>query len=135
MDCSLAGTTSAVCVESYGGDQANFPGITTETYSGTQQPYMPVTITAGAAAAKATTGGGSRGSSSPTTPATPAAATGGVSSATAKNTAAGSSSTSASSGSASQPTSSSGKTSGAGYVSEANIKFALGGAAAVLALI
>lgn len=49
MDCSLDGTKSAVCVESFGGTEANFPGITTETYTGTDLPYMPVVITAGAA--------------------------------------------------------------------------------------
>ncbi|KFY11159.1 hypothetical protein V491_07329, partial [Pseudogymnoascus sp. VKM F-3775] len=38
-ECSLAGTTSAVCIESHGGSQANFPGISTETYTGTDQPY------------------------------------------------------------------------------------------------
>ncbi|KFY59377.1 hypothetical protein V497_04343 [Pseudogymnoascus sp. VKM F-4516 (FW-969)] len=44
--CSLAGTTSAVCIESQGGSQANYPGESTETYTGTDQPYIPVTITA-----------------------------------------------------------------------------------------
>ncbi|KFY09665.1 hypothetical protein V492_05401 [Pseudogymnoascus sp. VKM F-4246] len=45
-ECSLAGTTSAVCTESHGGSEANFPGISTETYTGTDQPYIPITITA-----------------------------------------------------------------------------------------
>ncbi|OBT75053.1 hypothetical protein VF21_06511 [Pseudogymnoascus sp. 05NY08] len=45
-DCSLAGTTSAVCVESHGGSEANFPGVSTETYTSTDQPYIPITITA-----------------------------------------------------------------------------------------
>jgi len=48
IDCALAGTTSAVCIESFDGNEANSPGITTETYTGTDQPYMPVIITAGA---------------------------------------------------------------------------------------
>jgi hypothetical protein len=49
FDCSLAGTTSAVCVESFGGYEANDPGMSIETYTGTDQPYMPVIITAGVA--------------------------------------------------------------------------------------
>lgn len=62
-ECSLAGTTSAVCIESHGGSQANFPGISTETYTGTDQPYIPITITARAAGANSiaspsTTGSG-----------------------------------------------------------------------------
>ncbi|KFZ16302.1 hypothetical protein V502_05185 [Pseudogymnoascus sp. VKM F-4520 (FW-2644)] len=51
FECSLAGTTSAVCVESHGGSEANFPGISTETYTGTDQPYVPITITARAVGA------------------------------------------------------------------------------------
>ncbi|OBT63287.1 hypothetical protein VE03_07956 [Pseudogymnoascus sp. 23342-1-I1] len=47
FECSLAGTSSAVCIESHGGSDANFPGISTETYTGTDQPYIPITITAG----------------------------------------------------------------------------------------
>jgi len=50
FDCSIAGTTSAVCVESFGGIDANFPGISTEVYTGSDFMYIPVTITAGAAA-------------------------------------------------------------------------------------
>lgn len=46
-DCSLYSTASAVCVESFGGTDANFPGISTETYTGTDLPYMPIVITAG----------------------------------------------------------------------------------------
>jgi len=45
QDCALYGTTSAVCVESGGGAEANFPGVSTITYTGTDQPYMPVVIT------------------------------------------------------------------------------------------
>lgn len=63
-ECSLAGTTSAVCIESHGGSEANFPGISTETYTGTDQPYIPITVTARAASANriaslSTTGSGS----------------------------------------------------------------------------
>ncbi|OWO99565.1 hypothetical protein B2J93_2610 [Marssonina coronariae] len=49
IDCSLAGAASAVCVESFGGSEANFPGISTETYTGTDFSYLPVIITAGVA--------------------------------------------------------------------------------------
>jgi len=46
IDCSLAGS-SAVCTESYGGQEANDPGQSTETLTGTDFTYMPVVITAG----------------------------------------------------------------------------------------
>ncbi|KAH7377562.1 putative GPI anchored protein [Cadophora sp. MPI-SDFR-AT-0126] len=49
IDCSLDSTVSAVCVESFGGSDANFPGQSTETYTGTDFQYMPVFLTAGAA--------------------------------------------------------------------------------------
>ncbi|KAE8451133.1 hypothetical protein EG329_004805 [Mollisiaceae sp. DMI_Dod_QoI] len=52
-DCSLA-PSSAVCVESFGGTEANFPGMSTETYSGTDYTSMPVVITAGAVVASNT---------------------------------------------------------------------------------
>jgi hypothetical protein len=35
MDCSLAGTTSAVCTQWNSGQDANSPGRSTETYTGT----------------------------------------------------------------------------------------------------
>lgn len=44
VDCSIANPTSAICVESFGGSEANSPGKTTETYSGTSV-YQPVIIT------------------------------------------------------------------------------------------
>ncbi|RFU33986.1 hypothetical protein B7463_g2351, partial [Scytalidium lignicola] len=123
VDCSLAGTTSAVCIESYGGNEANSPGRSTMTYTGTDLEYMPVTITAGAAA-KATTGA-SPSSAVPSTTDT-------VSLATPANTSGASSSGSAASSSgsaAAQPTT------GGASLSGANIKLALGGAAAVLAML
>lgn len=49
QQCSLDGSISAVCIESFGGAEANFPGISTTTYTGTDLGIMPVTITAGAA--------------------------------------------------------------------------------------
>ncbi|KAK3080103.1 hypothetical protein LTS18_003112 [Coniosporium uncinatum] len=46
--CDVTGTTSASCSESYGGSAANFPGATTETFSGAGEVrFFPVTITAG----------------------------------------------------------------------------------------
>ncbi|KAE9380543.1 hypothetical protein N431DRAFT_498381 [Stipitochalara longipes BDJ] len=47
-ECSLAGTSTAVCFESNGGSEANFPGSSTVTYTGTDFTYMPVTITGSA---------------------------------------------------------------------------------------
>jgi len=46
IDCSLD-ASSAVCAESFGGTEANFPGSSTETFTGTDFTYMPVVITAG----------------------------------------------------------------------------------------
>lgn len=50
-DCSF-GSTTALCKESASGSEANFPGSSTETYSGdggwTGVTHLPVTITAGA---------------------------------------------------------------------------------------
>jgi len=50
QSCSLDGTISAVCVESNGGFEANFPGMSTVTYTGTDMGFMPVTVTAAAVA-------------------------------------------------------------------------------------
>lgn len=41
IDCKISGK-SAVCTESFGGDEANFPGISTETLD---YSLIPVTIT------------------------------------------------------------------------------------------
>lgn len=59
IDCSL-GSSSAVCVESFTGTDANFPGMSTETLTGTDFSYMPVVLTdaplnTGAAAAPSST--------------------------------------------------------------------------------
>jgi len=128
MDCSLAGTTSAVCVESFGGNEANSPGSSTVTYTGTDQPYMPVTITAGAAA-KATAGN-SPGSTVPPTTSRLSSTTATNTGSASRTTSSGSTASSSVSGAA-QP-SSSGQTGGASS-SGANIKLALG-AAIVLAM-
>ncbi|CZT07824.1 uncharacterized protein RCO7_10891 [Rhynchosporium graminicola] len=45
IDCALSPST-AVCIESFGGSDANFPGQSTETYTGTDYQSMPVLITA-----------------------------------------------------------------------------------------
>jgi len=50
-ECSLAGTSSAVCFQSFGGSEANDPGSSTLTLTGTDYTFMPVTITGGAGAA------------------------------------------------------------------------------------
>lgn len=47
FDCSLGDTTTAVCTESFGGDEAKFPGISTETLTLSDVLYMPVVITTG----------------------------------------------------------------------------------------
>ncbi|KAI9686853.1 MAG: hypothetical protein M1822_002606 [Bathelium mastoideum] len=47
--CSVGHGTKAVCLESNGGKEANFPGSSTTTYEGAsvQDMFLPVTITAG----------------------------------------------------------------------------------------
>ena len=49
QECTTYGTTSALCTESAAGDEANFPGVSTATYEGTDIVMFPVTVTAGAA--------------------------------------------------------------------------------------
>lgn len=48
IDCSLA-ASSAVCTMSFGGTEANDPGLATSTFTGTDYTSMPVVITAGPA--------------------------------------------------------------------------------------
>lgn len=46
--CSITSSTvAATCTVSAGGPEANFPGVSTETLTGTDIQYIPVTITAG----------------------------------------------------------------------------------------
>ena len=47
MDCDLASST-AVCRETAGGSEANFPGSSTTSYEGTDVGRATITITAGA---------------------------------------------------------------------------------------
>ena len=71
--CQLAGTTAATCVQSAGGQSANFPGVETTTLSASEISLFPVTITAGqtklaaATAASATTGHSSAGTGAAST--------------------------------------------------------------------
>ncbi|KAH7371400.1 hypothetical protein BKA66DRAFT_572893 [Pyrenochaeta sp. MPI-SDFR-AT-0127] len=46
QDCLIA-ASSAVCKETAGGSEANFPGSSTETYEASQIGSLPVTVTAG----------------------------------------------------------------------------------------
>ncbi|QDS71331.1 hypothetical protein FKW77_002109 [Venturia effusa] len=48
-ECTVytSGTSSAVCTESMGGSEANFPGVETTTLNGTDVAFFPATITAG----------------------------------------------------------------------------------------
>ncbi|BAE66499.1 unnamed protein product [Aspergillus oryzae RIB40] len=60
INCSVAGTTSAVCTGIGDGPEANFPGTIISTIQQSEMSYLPVTITAGsvtsvAATASATT--------------------------------------------------------------------------------
>lgn len=47
QDCDLASST-AVCRETAGGSEANFPGSSTTTYEGTEIGSVTITVTAGA---------------------------------------------------------------------------------------
>lgn len=46
--CDVSGTTSASCVESFGGASANFPGTTKTQLAASDITYFPVVVTAGA---------------------------------------------------------------------------------------
>ncbi|KAH7062150.1 hypothetical protein B0J12DRAFT_644381 [Macrophomina phaseolina] len=59
--CAIQGTTAAVCVETDGGAQANFPGVTTETITGTDMSFGTLLITAGFDKLSATAGGSASG--------------------------------------------------------------------------
>lgn len=47
MQCDIAGTTSALCTESFGGSDANFPGTSVYTMNKGPLEYIPATMTAG----------------------------------------------------------------------------------------
>jgi len=130
IDCALDSTISAVCVESFGGSEANFPGLTTETYTGTDFQYMPVFITAGAAAGTGSTPSSTMAST------TASAASTSQTSGLATKTSSSSSSGSASSGKGSGGVAQTSSTSTAGVPAvTGNAKWVVGGAAAALAML
>jgi len=128
MDCSLYGTTSAVCIESFGGNQANDPGMSTTTYSGTDQPYMPVVITG--AAAVSTPG---PVAASTTTTSSEGSSTSSGTAATKTSTSSGLTKTSTGSSSAAAKTGTSTSSAG-GAIITAGAKWLVGGGAAAAAL-
>ncbi|KAF2168351.1 hypothetical protein M409DRAFT_21785 [Zasmidium cellare ATCC 36951] len=69
QQCATQGTTAAVCTESNAGSEANFPGVSTTTYEGTDVVVLPVTVTAGVerlgGGGSASASTGSSGSSAP----------------------------------------------------------------------
>ncbi|KAL3426964.1 hypothetical protein PVAG01_00473 [Phlyctema vagabunda] len=66
-ECLLEGTTQAICTESFGGTEANFPGLTTETYSSDMwQTVGLVDATAAAASASITASSSVAPGSTPT---------------------------------------------------------------------
>ncbi|KAI9929896.1 hypothetical protein ASPWEDRAFT_167562 [Aspergillus wentii DTO 134E9] len=90
--CSVGGTTSAVCTETAKGNGANNPGEKhVSTYSGSNLPLVPVTITAGSVTSAA------EGSDATSTAST-ATATSAESTSTESSASGGSTSTSASTG-------------------------------------
>ncbi|TAQ90667.1 hypothetical protein B7494_g968 [Chlorociboria aeruginascens] len=136
MDCSLAGTVSAVCIESAGGSDVNFPGITTNTYTGTDQPYIPVTITAAAVGSASTSAAASVTSTSAASNTGSATGVGSTSGASSTSTGTTSTSGSGSSSAAAQTTSSKAASSTAGGLALAgDLKWVVGGAAAAMAMI
>ncbi|TKA80676.1 hypothetical protein B0A49_01625 [Cryomyces minteri] len=58
VSCSLGGTTTAVCAASFGGSDANFPGLNTTTLAQSDITLFPVVITAGAEKLGATAAAG-----------------------------------------------------------------------------
>ncbi|OJD35186.1 gpi anchored [Diplodia corticola] len=92
VSCAIDGTTQAVCVESAGGTEANFPGETTETLTGTDVAWGPLIITAGVEKLSASAGASATGSASAST-ATGAASESGSSAQSGSRTSAGASAT------------------------------------------
>ncbi|KAL9091070.1 MAG: hypothetical protein Q9165_004997 [Trypethelium subeluteriae] len=88
--CSVGHGTQAVCAESNGGQEANFPGLSTTTYEGAsvQDMFLPVTITAGleklASATESASSGSTATSESETGTVTSGSATGTVPASTGK---------------------------------------------------
>ncbi|KAG4428975.1 hypothetical protein IFR05_015545 [Cadophora sp. M221] len=130
VECSLDSTVSAVCVESFGGTEANFPGVTTETYTGTDFQYMPVYITAGGAAGTGSTPSSTMAST--TTSAASGSQTSGLATKTSSSSSSSGGNSGGSSGAAAQTTTST-STAGVPAVT-GNAKWVVGGAAAALAM-
>lgn len=81
VSCAIEGTTQAVCVESAGGSEANFPGVSTATVTGTDLSWGSLLITAGFDKLSATAGASASGSqASATGSSSSASETGGSSS-------------------------------------------------------
>jgi len=138
FDCSLD-ASSAVCVESFTGTEANFPGMSTETFTGTDFSYMPVVITDGPlatdVAAPSSTG------AAPTPASTTSAGGEAVSNTTGGKSSSGSATKTSASGSGATVTqasatskSSSASTGGVPMVT-GNAKWVLGGAALAAVLV
>lgn len=72
VSCDLRNTESVTCVEIASGDDANFPGSSTEVFTDISTNYLPVTITADATA---TSGSGSASTSASAHSTSTAAAT------------------------------------------------------------
>ncbi|KAF2400051.1 hypothetical protein EJ06DRAFT_530807 [Trichodelitschia bisporula] len=67
IGCSLdTKASTAVCVSSMGGAEANFPGVETGTVTGTDYGFSPVTVTAGAEKLSAASGSATTGKTSGT---------------------------------------------------------------------
>ncbi|TVY44861.1 hypothetical protein LSUB1_G001873 [Lachnellula subtilissima] len=128
FDCSLDSTVSAVCTESFGGTEANDPGMSTETFSGTDFAFQPVEITA-----RATASSGGSPSSAAASATNISSMTGNTlgASATAKTSGSGGSSSGASQTSASQTAATS--QAGVSALTE-NTRLALGGVFVALAI-
>ncbi|EME47639.1 hypothetical protein DOTSEDRAFT_114740, partial [Dothistroma septosporum NZE10] len=82
QDCSRQGTTSAVCTESNGGNEANDPGMSTTSYESSDIAVLPVTVTAGEEKLGASAGVGAGGMASASATATATATATGTGSAT-----------------------------------------------------
>ncbi|KAB8226278.1 hypothetical protein BDV33DRAFT_197274 [Aspergillus novoparasiticus] len=67
VNCSVAGTTSAVCTGIGDGPEANFPGTIISTIQQSEMSYLPVTITAGSVTSVAATASATTTTASATT--------------------------------------------------------------------
>jgi len=140
FDCSLD-ASSAVCVESFTGTEANFPGMSTETFTGTDFSYMPVVITDGplatdVAAAPSSTGAAPTAASTSAGGAAASSTTGGKSSSglATKTSGTGAAAT-VTQGSATSKSSSASVSTGGMPIITGNARWVLGGAALAAVLV